>query len=161
MIIIYSVGVFDRSQNKISALYDSASIPLPGALDNPPIFHLLFCVEMKSRQALSCARLLYRELTSETTIGSKQLIRGLSSAVTTTQTTIQLPPSRFQGTSVVLPFAARSQSTDSSAVWNTILYPDSELEIGAPAPDFSAPAVVDNEITDVKMSVSFFFLINK
>lgn len=32
---------------------------------------------------------------------------------------------------------SRLQSTE--ATWNSVLYPDSEMEIGCPAPDFEAP----------------------
>lgn len=112
------------------------------------------------RQALtSCVRFLAREAASEGASGSKQLPRSLSSVATASQSTkltgrveaVSRPASFAVSNLLSGSHASRTQySTD--AVWNTILYPDSEMEIGAPAPDFSAPAVVDGEITDVKMS---------
>jgi alkyl hydroperoxide reductase subunit AhpC len=110
------------------------------------------------RQAItSCVRFLAREAASEGASGSKQLTRNLSSVATASQAS-KLPgrvgqailrPASFAASGLLN--GARTQySTD--AVWNTILYPDSEMEIGSPAPDFSAPAVIDGEITDVKMS---------
>jgi alkyl hydroperoxide reductase subunit AhpC len=110
------------------------------------------------RQALtSCVRFLAREAASEGASGSKQLTRSLSSAATASQASkltgrveAVLRPASFAASNLQHNGARTQFSTD--AVWNTILYPDSEMEIGAPAPDFSAPAVVDGEITDVKMS---------
>jgi alkyl hydroperoxide reductase subunit AhpC/thiol-disulfide isomerase/thioredoxin len=110
------------------------------------------------RQALtSCARFLAREAEGAASSGSKQLTRSLSSVATAAQATkltgrveAVLRPTSFAASNLLFGPGGARNHTD--AVWNTILYPDSEMEIGAPAPDFSAPAVVDGEITDVKMS---------
>lgn len=109
------------------------------------------------RQAFSsCLRFLAREVGSEGTTGAKQLTRSLSTVATASQAarltrsveTLLRPG--FAVTPLLAPHSARFESSDAS--WNTILYPDSELEIGSPAPDFAASAVVDGEIKEVKLS---------
>ena len=94
------------------------------------------------RQAVStCLRILSRDLASEASLGgAATLTRALSTAA------VAPAASRLAGQAQgalrpavaatgLAPPSARSQS-DASSSWNTILYPDSELEIGSPAPDF-------------------------
>ena len=98
---------------------------------------------MRRQACGSLLRLLAREVASEGAIGSKQVLRSLSTVSTASQATklltgveALLRPS-FAASGILAQHSARSYSTDAS--WNTILYPESELEIGSPAPDFAAP----------------------
>lgn len=108
------------------------------------------------RQAISsCLRFLAREAASDVpSIANKQLSRSLSAVATGARTSVTTTVHSFIQPSfaatTLLPSSRRLYSTDAN--WNTILYPDSELEIGAPAPDFTAPAVVDGEIKTVSLA---------
>lgn len=51
-----------------------------------------------------------------------------------------------------IPSIARRRFFSTTPGWDSVLYPESELEVGSPAPDFSLEAIVDGESTTVNLS---------
>ena len=42
-------------------------------------------------------------------------------------------------------FASGPRAFSTQSTWDTILYPDTELQVGSPAPDFSLEGIVDGQ----------------
>ena len=81
-----------------------------------------------------------------------------SSALTGLKGPPTMPPLGFAASRLAAPFSTSASAADDEDDWssmNTLIYPDSELEVGSPAPPFAAPAVVNGEIVD-KLSLSDF-----
>jgi hypothetical protein len=97
---------------------------------------------MRRRALLSIARSLRNESKSvgESITGGTQYVRQLTAIGTNTVPSSQATHTNFGGYGS-LDFISRSKpgarSFASSPGWENILYPESELEIGCPAPDFS------------------------
>lgn len=95
---------------------------------------------MHRRFLASCLRFAARELASETSSADALSKRGLSTAIVGSRTTRLFGFSGGDTTAKFVPeeilpsCLARWQSND--VAWNSVLYPDSELEVGSPAPDF-------------------------
>lgn len=100
------------------------------------------------RATSSIARLAGRQLAAETSATSRSLvIRALAPAA---QQLLNAAPA--SGTAAFARSGGALRNFSEEPYFNSILYPESELEVGCPAPDFKLSAVVDGEIRDVSLS---------
>lgn len=104
------------------------------------------------RAASSAVRLLSRELQAEGVSSTRQFSK-IAARVTTCAPSFFGSSSQSRTASPVETGNWRSTRHFSDIeAYSGIFYPDNECEVGGPAPEFKAPAVVDGEFKDISLS---------
>eukprot|EP00887_Chlorella_sp_A99_P004448 scaffold30.g4448.t1 len=108
------------------------------------------------RSLLPLARLLSRELATEVAAAggcpTRQLASVAARAAAPGVARALAPVAANSATPAPSQLAQARSYADDAFAFNTILYPEPELEVGGPAPDFKLPAIVDGEIRDVSLA---------